>query len=182
MVGSMDDIRAAKAMIEESKEELRQEGVEHNPNIPVGIMIEIPAIAIIAEIAAKEVDFASIGTNDLCQYLLAADRLNPGVSGYYQNYHPAAFRLIGRVVSDFNAAGKPIGVCGEMGGEPLAAAALIGLGVRKLSMGISSVPGVKKLVARLALPLAKSLAEQITSCSTASEVEHVLKEGLRDIL
>ena len=182
MVGSIDDIRAAKALVEEAKEELRLEGIEYAPNLPVGIMIEIPAIAIIAEITAKEVDFASIGTNDLCQYLVAVDRLNPGVSGYYQNYHPAMFRLIGRVISEFNAAGKPISVCGEMGGEPLAAAALIGLGIRKLSMGISSVPGVKKLITGLTLPLAKSLAELISSCATANDVEHVLKEGLRDIL
>jgi len=182
MVGSLDDIRAAKVLIEEVKQDLRNENIKHKPNIPVGIMIEIPAIAVIAEMAVMEVDFASIGTNDLCQYLTATDRLNPEVSKYYQSCHPAMFRLIEFVVSAFNAAGKPISICGEMGGDPLAAAALIGLGIRKLSMGISSVPQVKKLITGLSIPLAKSLADQLKACKTASEVENILKEGLSDIL
>ena len=182
MVGSLDDIRAVKVLIEEVKQDLRNENIKHKPNIPVGIMIEIPAIAVIAEMAVMEVDFASIGTNDLCQYLTATDRLNPEVSKYYQSCHPAMFRLIEFVVSAFNAAGKPISICGEMGGDPLAAAALIGLGIRKLSMGISSVPQVKKLITGLSIPLAKSLADQLKACKTASEVENILKEGLSDIL
>jgi len=182
MVGSLDDVRTAKALIEEVKEELRHEGIEHKPDIPVGIMIEIPAIAVIAEMVVMEVDFASIGTNDLCQYLTAVDRLNPSVSEYYQSYHPAMFRLIEHVVSVFNAAGKPISVCGEMGGEPLAAAALIGLGMRKLSMGISSVPRIKKLITGLTVPLAKTLADQLMYSATADEAENILKEGLNEIL
>jgi len=169
-------------LIQEVKDDLRQEGVEHKPDIPVGIMIEIPAIALVADLAVEEVDFASIGTNDLCQYLVAVDRLNPNVSKYYQSYHPAVFRLIKNTVSVFNAAGKPIGVCGEMGGEPMAAAALIGLGVRKLSMGISSVPAVKKLVSSLTLHLAEDLAEMIVGCATASDAERILKEKLCDLL
>ncbi|MCL2827972.1 MAG: phosphoenolpyruvate--protein phosphotransferase [Oscillospiraceae bacterium] len=178
MVGSLDDIRAAKAVIEEVKEALRQEGITHNPDIPVGIMIEIPAIALVAELAAEEVDFASIGTNDLCQYLMAVDRLNPAVANYYQSYHPAMFRLIGQTVSAFSAAGKSIGVCGELGGDPLAAAVLIGLGMRKLSMGISSVPGIKKLITGLTIPQAEALAKQVMSCATADEVEQCLRAEL----
>jgi len=182
MVGSLDDIRAAGAMIEEVKKDLEREGAEYKADVPVGIMIEIPSIALVADMAVKEVDFASIGTNDLCQYLMAVDRLNPAVSKYYQSYHPAMFRLIGQVVSAFNDAGKPIGICGEMGGEPLAVAALIGLGIRKFSMGISSVPGVKKLITGLTLPQAKSLAEQALSCATASEVEKAFKEGSGNLI
>jgi len=182
MVGSLDDIRAAGAVIEEVKKDLEREGAEYKPDVPVGIMIEIPSIALVADMAVKEVDFASIGTNDLCQYLMAVDRLNPEVSKYYQSYHPAMIRLIAQVVSAFNDAGKPIGVCGEMGGEPLAVAALIGLGIRKFSMGISSVPGVKKLITGLTLGQAKSLAEQALSCKAASEVEQALIEGAGDLI
>ncbi|MCL2400771.1 MAG: phosphoenolpyruvate--protein phosphotransferase [Defluviitaleaceae bacterium] len=175
MVGSIDDIRNAKAIIEEVKNELKQENIQYNDDVKIGIMIEIPAIALMAEVAAQEVDFASIGTNDLCQYLTAVDRLNPSVSSYYQSYHPAMFRIIGQVVSAFNTAGKPIGVCGEMGGDPHAAAILIGLGMRKLSMGISAVAGIKKLITGLTISQAEELAKKAVSLSTAEEVENLKK-------
>jgi len=182
MVGSIDDIRKAKNFIDDVKVELADEGVDYKHDIPVGIMIEIPAIAIISDIVVNEVDFASIGTNDLCQYLTAVDRLNPTVSEYYQSYHPAMFRLIEQTASAFNAAGKPISVCGEMGGEPLAAAALIGLGIRKLSMGLSSVAIIKKIITGLTVDKAKTLAERIVKCVTADDVERYLKEELKDII
>ncbi|MEG1777435.1 MAG: phosphoenolpyruvate--protein phosphotransferase, partial [Angelakisella sp.] len=117
MVGSMDDIRKAKAMVEEARAELTAEGIPYSKDMKIGIMIEIPSIALVADLAAQEVDFASIGTNDLTQYTTAVDRMNPAVSHYYQTYHPAMFRLIGYVVEQFNKAGKPICVCGEMGGD-----------------------------------------------------------------
>jgi phosphoenolpyruvate-protein phosphotransferase (PTS system enzyme I) len=143
MVGSIDDIRKAKAMIEEARKELDTEQIPYG-QIKIGIMIEIPSIAIIADIAAKEVDFASIGTNDLCQYTTAVDRMNPAVSKYYQKYHPSMFRLIRHVVKNFNEADKPICVCGELGGDELGASVLVGLGMIKLSMGFASVAQTKK--------------------------------------
>ena len=182
MVGSMDDIRTAKQIIGEVKEELEKEGVQYNPDVKIGIMIEIPAIALIADMAAKEVDFASLGTNDLCQYLTAVDRLNPHVSQYYQTYHPSMFRLIGQTAAAFHAAGKPIGVCGEMGGDPLTAAVLIGLGIRKLSMGIASVAGIKKLITGLTIPKAEELAEKVVTLSTADEVEAYVKRELESLV
>ena len=127
-------------------------------------------------------DFASIGTNDLCQYLTAVDRLNPTVSSYYQTYHPAMFRLIGQVVRDFNEAGKPVSVCGEMGGDPLSAAVLIGLGFRKLSMGVASVPSIKKLITGLTIPRAEALARTVVDMSSAEEVEKYLRQELADLL
>jgi len=181
MVGSLGDIRQAKAIIAEVKAELDREGIAYK-NVPVGIMIEIPSIAMMADIAAKEVDFASVGTNDLCQYLTAVDRMNPTVSKYYQSYHPAMFRLIGQVIKAFQAASKPIGVCGEMGGDPLAAAVLVGLGMRKLSMGPSAVPQIKKLLTGLTIPQVKAIAEQILMLSTAEEVERLLKAELHDLI
>ena len=182
MVGSMDDIRRAKAVVEEVKAELDAEGVPYGKEVKIGIMVEIPSIAMIADIAAREVDFASIGTNDLCQYLTAVDRLNPTVTSYYQTYHPAMFRLIGKVVHDFSAAGKPVSVCGEMGGDPLSAAVLIGLGFRKLSMGVASVPSIKKLITGITIPRAEALAKAVVEMSSAGEVEEYLRRELADLL
>ena len=178
MVGSIDDIRRAKNILEEVKAELDAGGIAYNKNFKLGIMIEIPSIALIADLAVKEVDFASLGTNDLCQYLTAVDRINPEVSGYYQSYHPAIFRLIGEVAGYFNEAGKPLSVCGEMGGDPYAAAALVGLGLRKLSMGRASVPRVKRMLSRLSIPAAEEIARTVKGFSTAGEVEIFLKHKL----
>lgn len=178
MVGSVDDIRRARDVIEEVKAGLSAEGIPYSSNFKVGIMVEIPSIAVVADLAAREVDFASIGTNDLCQYLTATDRMNPAVAPYYQTYHPALFRLIGHVVRTFNDAGKPICVCGEMGGDRLAAPVLIGLGMRKLSMGFASVAKIKKRLSGLTVAAAEELARNACSLPTAGDVEAFLKESL----
>lgn len=178
MVGSMDDIRRAKKIIEETKHELDTQSIPYSHDMKVGIMIEIPSIALMADIAAKEVDFASIGTNDLCQYITATDRMNPAVTEYYQSFHPAIFRLIGQVVQAFAEEEKPLSVCGEMGGDELAVAALIGLGLRKLSMGIHSVACIKHLLSTLGIKKAEELAANIKNMTTASEVESYLKTNL----
>jgi phosphotransferase system enzyme I (PtsI) len=182
MVGSIDDIREAKHYINEARAELDREKIPYNSDMKTGIMIEVPSIALMAPEAAAEVDFASIGTNDLCQYLCAADRLNPAVSKYYQSYHPALFRLIGQVIKDFNAAKKPISVCGELGGNPLAAAVLVGLGICKLSMGLSAIAPIKRMLSTLSGASAKKLAKKVLTFSTAEETEQYLKNELRPVL
>ena len=177
MVASMDDIRRAKGCLEQARDELTAEGIPFSPEMKVGIMVEIPSIAIIADQAAKEVDFASIGTNDLTQYLTAVDRGDPAVRSYYQTYHPALFRLIGYVVKAFSACGKPVGVCGEMGGDPLAAAVLMGLGMRQLSMGAQLlVAAVKQMIFRTSCETARTLAEAVCGMDTAEAVRQYLKE------
>ncbi|MDR1893673.1 MAG: phosphoenolpyruvate--protein phosphotransferase [Spirochaetales bacterium] len=176
MVGSLEDLRRAKAIIRECREELDEQGLEYNPDIKVGIMIEIPAIALIADLIVEEVDFASIGTNDLCQYLLAVDRQNPELNEYYQSFHPAMFRLIYVASQAFLKAGKPLSVCGEMGGDPRAAMVFLGLGIRKLSMSASSVAGIKRMVTRLDLKDAEGIANRVLSLATAAEVESYLQE------
>ena len=176
MVASMDDIRRAKGCLEQARDELTAEGIPFSPEMKVGIMVEIPSIAIIADQAAKEVDFASIGTNDLTQYLTAVDRGDPAVRSYYQTYHPALFRLIGYVVKAFSACGKPVGVCGEMGGDPLAAAVLMGLGMRQLSMGAASVAAVKQMILSTSCETARTLAEAVCGMDTAEAVRQYLKE------
>ena len=178
MVASMDDIRQAKSCLESAKAELTAEGIPFSPDLKVGIMVEIPAIALLADQAAREVDFASIGTNDLTQYLTAVDRGNPEVCAYYQTYHPSLFRLIGYVIRSFAAQGKPVGVCGEMGGDPLAAAVLIGLGMRQLSMGAASVASIKQMILSTSCETAKALAETVCGLSTADEVRQYLKEHI----
>ncbi len=178
MVASLDDIRRAKAMIEEAKAELTKEGIPFSATYKLGIMVEIPSIALIADLAAQEVDFASIGSNDLCQYMTAVDRMNPALVDYYQSYHPAMFRLIGYVVEQFKRFNKPVGVCGEMGGDPLAAVVLVGLGMRKLSMGLASVAPIKKLLSGLTIQKAEEIASTVKALPTADEVKAYLKAEL----
>ena len=178
MVASLDDIHRAKAMIEEAKAELTKEGIPFSSTYKLGIMVEIPSIALIADLAAQEVDFASIGSNDLCQYMTAVDRMNPALVDYYQSYHPAMFRLIGYVVEQFKRFNKPVGVCGEMGGDPLAAVVLVGLGMRKLSMGLASVAPIKKLLSGLTIQKAEEIANTVKALPTADEVKAYLKAEL----
>ena len=178
MVSSMDDIRRAKSCLEEAKASLTAEGIPFNPDLKVGVMVEIPSIALLADQAAREVDFASIGTNDLTQYLTAVDRGNPEVHSFYQAYHPALFRLIGYVIRSFGSQGKPVGVCGEMGGDPLAATVLIGLGIRQLSMGASSVASIKQMILSTNCETAKKLADAVCNLSTSDEVHQYLKEHI----
>jgi phosphotransferase system enzyme I (PtsI) len=182
MVTSMDDLRRAKAIVKETQDELTGVAVAFDAHLKLGIMIEIPAIAMMADHVVREVDFASIGTNDLTQYALAVDRMNPTVSEYYQSYHPALFRLIGLVAEQFRKADKPLCVCGELAGDPLAAAVLIGLGIRRLSMGIASVASIKKLICGLCLEYAEKLAKHVLELSTAEEVERYLKAALKDLI
>lgn len=180
MVGSIGDIRFAKQIVEEVKEELKQENIPCRTDVKVGIMIEIPSIALMADIAASEVDFASIGTNDLCQYLMAVDRLNPSVAKYYQSFHPAMFRLIRQIVEAFKKQKKPVSVCGEMGGNPQAAALLAGLGVRKFSMNASSLASVKKMISQMDICKAERMARTVLELSTAVQVEEYIKSELPD--
>jgi len=176
MVGSIDDIRRAKEIIGETADELKEEGIK-TAEVKIGIMIEIPSIALVADLAAAEVDFASIGSNDLCQYLCAADRMNSAVESYYQSYHPAMFRLIKETVSAFTNAGKPISICGELGGDPIAAPVLIGLDLRKLSMGEASVAAVKRAIASVTVKQCEEMAEKVLQFSTAAEIEEFLKNS-----
>ena len=173
MVSSIEEIKRAKALLEQAKQELRQEKLPFDEGVKLGIMIEIPAVAVIADLIAPEVDFASIGTNDLCQYLMAVDRMNPEVTSYYQSYHPALFRLIGYVVERFKQAGKPICICGELGGDPLAAPVLVGLGMRKLSMSLSSVAAVKRALAGFTVKQMEEMARAVENMTDGQAREYL---------
>ena len=175
MVGSLEDVRRAKAVVEEVKEQLKSEGKAFDPDFKLGIMIEIPAAALIADLLAKEVDFASIGSNDLTQYTCAVDRMNSNLSDYYQSLAPSVLRLISMSVSAFNKAGKPISICGELGGDTRATEILVGLGMRKLSMNNSAIAAVKHALSKLDIESAQQLAGQVLNMSTQQEVLEAVK-------
>src|SRR5699024_7876322 len=134
MVATLEEFRQAKQLLLEEKENLQKEEIDVADNIEVGIMVEIPSTAILANQFAKEVDFFSIGTNDLIQYTMAADRMNEHVSYLYQPYHPAILNLVQQVIEAAHAEGKWVGMCGEMAGDSLAIPLLLGLGLDEFSM------------------------------------------------
>jgi len=170
MVGTIDDIRNAKAVVDEVKADLRHEKIPFDENIKIGIMIEIPSIAMVADLAAQEVDFASIGTNDLTQYLHAVDRMNADIVDYYQSMSPSMLRMLGNIFAEFNKIRKPISVCGELAGDPVAAIVLYGLGLRKFSMNASNIARVKRMLSNFTLDEMEAIAETVQSKATQDDV------------
>lgn len=181
MVGSMDDIFEAKKLIREAEAELESKNIPFSTDYKLGIMIEIPSIAMLADLVVNEVDFASIGSNDLCQYTLAVDRMSPSVSKYYQPLNPAVIRLIKFVIDEFNTAGKEICICGEMGGNPETATVLVGLGMRKLSMNISSVAKIKETLSLFSISQLEELSEQVLKAKTSEEANSIINNELERV-
>lgn len=179
MISGVEELRKAKAIMEEAKEELRKEKKPFNPKIFIGVMIEVPSAAIIADVLAKEVDFFSVGTNDLLQYSLAIDRVNEHVAYLYEPLHPAALRIIKNVVAAAHSAGIAVGVCGEMAGEPEHALILLGLGLDQLSMNALSILKVKKMIRSIKYSDAKEIAETALSFSTAGEIERFIRDEMK---
>lgn len=178
MVGSIDDIRSAKAAVERAKLELRAEGLPFDENLKIGIMIEIPSIAEIADLAAAEVDFTSVGSNDLTQYMNAVDRMNADISDYYQSFCPAMFRMLGRIFRAFHDVGKPVSVCGELAGNEMAALVLAGLGLKKMSMSASNISRVKRILSRYTMDELHALAQQAQTLPTQAEIKALLKSSV----
>ncbi len=179
MVGSLEDLRRAKEALAEARRSLEAEGVPHVAEPELGIMIEIPSAALIAPHLAKEVDFFSIGTNDLVQYTLAVDRGNPGLKAYYKPLHPAVLRLIEMVVQAAHDEGKWVGVCGEMGGQPASALLLLGLGVDELSMSPAALPKIRRLVRATPYSEAERVAREALAAATPDEVEALVQPFLK---
>lgn len=175
MVSGLEDFRKAKDCVHAAMKSLDERGVAYNADIPLGIMIETPSIALMAGTAVKEVDFASIGTNDLCQYLLAVDRINSSVASYYQCHHPAMISLLVYVAKCFADAGKHLGVCGEMAGSEQSALLLVGAGIRHLSMSISRSYGVKCAIEQHTLAELEELTRLACSMTTAQEVDELFR-------
>ena len=177
MIATLGEFRKAKSMLLEEKEKLVKEGIAVSDDIEVGIMIEIPAAAVLADKFAKEVDFFSIGTNDLIQYTMAADRMNEQVSYLYQPYNPSILRLIKNVIDASHKEGKWTGMCGEMAGDQTAVPLLMGLGLDEFSMSASSILKTRSLMKRLDTTKMAELADKaINDCDTAEEVVSLVEE------
>jgi phosphoenolpyruvate-protein phosphotransferase (PTS system enzyme I) len=174
VVGGVTEVRQVKAVIAEVKRQLAAEGQRFDPNVPVGAMIEIPSAALLADALAAEVDFFSLGTNDLVQYLLAADREDEGPEPYYQPLHPAVLRLIRSLTEAAERCQRPLTICGEMAGEPRYAELLLGLGLRGFSVAPGEILPVKDAIRKASLPAAQTLARDALALSTHEEVEALL--------
>ncbi|MBI5656664.1 MAG: phosphoenolpyruvate--protein phosphotransferase, partial [Geobacter sp.] len=175
MISGVGEIRQAKQLLEETKHELRQAGIPFDEDIEIGIMIEIPSAVVIADLLAREVDFFSVGTNDLIQYSLAIDRTNEHLAHLYEPLHPAVLRSLKQVVDAAHAAGIDACMCGEMAGEPDYLPILLGLGFDELSMNGISIPRVKRILRRCNRTDAEQLVQRALSLSTAEEIESFLK-------
>jgi phosphotransferase system enzyme I (PtsI) len=177
-VGGPSDLAAALALVAECRAELRTEGLEFGPRVPVGLILEVPSAAITADLLAARVDFFSVGTNDLIQYLLAVDRTDPRVSALYQPLHPAVLRVIQEIVRAAGAEGLPLSLCGEMAADPLHALVLLGFGVRELSMSPAAIPRVKEAVRAVTIEAARDAALACLSLATSGEIEAMLRHEL----
>ena len=178
MISGIEEIRQAKAILEEVKKDLARTKTPFDEKIEIGAMIEIPSASDIADILAREVDFFSIGTNDLIQYALAVDRINEHVSYLYEPLHPAVLRIIRRVVQSGHHAGIPVAICGEMATEPAYVIVLLGLGLDEFSMNPVSIPKVKKVLRMSRFEETRSLVEQLFQFPTASEIEHFVRNWM----
>jgi phosphoenolpyruvate-protein phosphotransferase len=176
LVTTVGEMRRAIKIVEEAKHELKEEELPHDPNVPVGLMIEVPAAAIMIEEIMKVADFASIGTNDLIQYIMAADRTNPQVVDLYDALDPAVLRTIKHVVDGCRKLGKHVEVCGEMAASPLGVLALLGLGVKDLSVGVSFVPIVRGIVRALSQKEMEELAERALAMDNGHAIETMYRE------
>jgi len=182
MVSTLLELRQCKMFLAEVKEDLEEEGISFNRDLPVGTMIEVPSAALMADALAREVDFFSIGTNDLIQYTLAADRTNETVASLYSAGDPAVLRLLEMVIKAAREHDVEVSVCGEMSGDPLYTMLLLGLGLEQLSVTPQNVPEIKKIVRSVTLEEAKNVAREAMRFDTARDVNNYLREVTRRIL
>ncbi len=181
LVSGLEEIQKANEILEEVKESLSRDGIPFKKNVEVGIMIETPSAAVIADMLASAVDFFSIGTNDLIQYVLAVDRTNEMVASLYQPLHPSALRLIELILKSAEKADIEVSVCGSMGGNPLTALILLGLGkIDSISMYAHSLPKIKKMIRNISLKDAKDISSHVLSLSTFKEINNYVNIELKN--
>ena len=180
MISGVEEIREAKVILSEVKKDLLQQGVPFSDHIQIGAMIEVPSAVIIADKLAREVDFFSIGTNDLIQYALAIDRVNEQVTYLYEPLHPAVLRLIRQIVRIGHRAGIRVAMCGEMAGEPAYAMILLGLELDELSMNPLAIPRVKRIIRGTTLKEAKTLLKKVMQFSSTVEIREYVEKAMRE--
>ncbi|MBU5612467.1 phosphoenolpyruvate--protein phosphotransferase [Geomonas azotofigens] len=181
MISGVDEVRRIKAILEQVKDELTREGRGFDGEIGLGVMVELPAAVLVADMLVKEVDYLSIGTNDLIQYTLACDRNNPRVRKWYDPYHPAVLRSIKKVAVAAADAGKPASLCGEMAGEPINAILLMGLGLRSFSLSAPNIPRVKEAVRRISLQKAREIGDRVLGMESAQAIREYLEATQREL-
>jgi phosphotransferase system enzyme I (PtsI) len=186
MISTVDELRQCVAILEDVKEDLEYAGIPFKRDVPVGTMIEVPSAALLSDVLAREVDFFSIGTNDLIQYTLAADRNNEHVANLYNPADPAVLRLIRTVMqaAQREQSKRPfeVNVCGEMSGEPLYIPLLVGLGLRQLSATPRKIPEIKRVIRDLTIADAVRVAEHALTLESARQVNSYLRDQLRRII
>ena len=180
LISGIEEIRRAKAILEEVKRDLTKARIPFDRGVKIGAMIEIPSASVMADILAREVDFFSIGTNDLIQYALAVDRINEHVSYLYEPLHPAILRIVRGVVQSARHAGIPIAICGEMAAEPAYMLILMGLGLEEFSMNPIAIPKVKKILRMVSVEETKFLAEILFKFSTAKEIKRYVRNWMAE--
>jgi phosphotransferase system enzyme I (PtsI) len=178
MISGVKEVRQAKAWLAQAKAELRREGVDYDPDMPVGIMIELPAAVMIAEYLAHEVDFFSIGTNDLIQYSLGVDRTNSHVSYLYQPLHPATLRSIKLVVDAAHQAGIEVSLCGEVASDPYCVPILLGMGIDSISMTPQAIPGIKRIIRQTNMHDCRKLLRDVLECRTVSRINNLVMDNI----
>ncbi|HCL31140.1 MAG TPA: phosphoenolpyruvate--protein phosphotransferase [Candidatus Latescibacteria bacterium] len=181
MISGLDEVRRARQMIAEVQQELRQEGIAHQADCQVGVMIEVPSAAITSEQLAREADFFSLGTNDLVQYTLAVDRGTARVANLYDPLHPAVLRLIKQVADNAQAAGIPVSICGEMAADPVAAVLLLGLGVRLFSVSPAQIPELKEVVRAADMATAQQVAGDSLALTSGIEVRAHVEATMKQV-
>ena len=179
MVSRIEEIESVHQTVENVKQILKEKGISFDDDLPIGIMIEVPGIALMASEAAEIVDFFSIGTNDLTQYTLAVDRGNEHISGLYTSTHPAVWRLIKMVKEGADTQGIPVSVCGEMAARPELAACFLGMGINEISMTTNSIPYVKSVLCRSSLKEMQQLADRVLASTHVKKADNLLKEWLQ---
>ena len=180
MISSYEELQSALAILQEARRELNRLNIQFN-DVEVGIMIEVPSAALIAEILLEHVDFCSIGTNDLIQYTLAVDRYNDKVSNFYQPLNPGVLRLIQEVIDTANKVGKPVSVCGEMAGVPFYTILFLGMGLRIFSMSSPVISAVKEIIRRVTIPEVEEVAKQVLASKTTEQAKKILRDKYKDI-
>jgi phosphoenolpyruvate-protein kinase (PTS system EI component) len=181
MISMLEEVQRLKKVVRRTQSALKRAGVAFGEGMPVGIMIEVPAAALCIEELLAEVDFVSIGSNDLVQYLMAADRDNPQVAHLCEPFSPAFLRLLDRVIRACHERGKPVTLCGEMAGWPRCFLPLFGAGLRRLSMSPAAVPSMKELVRRTTLKVAQDVTRRVLAMRKAGEIRGYLTRKVQEI-
>jgi len=181
MVSSLEEIVKVKELLAEAREELEREGTPFDRRMEIGVMVEVPSAVHLAERFLREVDFLSIGTNDLIQYILAVDRSNRKVANLYEPLHPAVLAALASTIEAGKREGKRVGMCGEMAGDPLSALLLLGMGLEEFSMGSLYIPVIKKTIRSISYQAAKATAEIVLKMDTVGEIKKVLFDQMRSL-